>query len=251
MARRRDDNSSERYRDDFAEREYEERIEARRRRSGNPSESTRRDNRDNRDNRTKAPLLLRVLAWCGVILLCFVAGYLGTNYMLRYLEKQVLLKPDGRVTNAQDAQALLSADSAADSDVPDMRLDMQKATLTLFYPKDGVLMEESADIISRTREENIQEAVHRLMVLSGLFGKDIRVTHVFRNADTVYLDFSGGFIPALSAAGARPSTLFITGIVRTLRDNFSPITRVRFLVDSKITSTGSPVDLTATWQLPK
>lgn len=248
MARRRDDSSSERYRDDFAEREYEERIETRRRRSGKPSDSGRRDTRD---DRTKAPLLLRVLAWCGVILLCFVAGYLGTNYMLKYLERQIFLKPDGHVTNVPEAQALLSGDNTAAVDVSAGRLDMQKATLSLFYPKDGVLMEESADIISRTREDNIREAVHRLMELSGLFGKEIRVTHVFRNADTVYLDFSGGFIPALSGAGARPSTLFITGIVRTLRDNFSPITRVRFLVNSKVTSIGSPVDLTATWQLPK
>lgn len=246
MARRRDDSSSERYRDDFSEREFEERIEeSRRRRSGSPSGSAKRDEKP----AAKAPFLLRLLAWGGVILLCVVAGYVGTSYMLKLLEKQSLLKSDDRVQNQQDLQAFLSADNAVDA--ADARLDMQKMTLALFYPKDGVLMEGKAEVISRTREDNIRETVHRLLELSGLFGKEIRVEHVFRNVDTVYLNFSGPFIPALSAAGARPSTLFITGIVRTLRDNFSPITKVRFFVDSKVTSAGSPVDLTATWQLPK
>jgi hypothetical protein len=110
---------------------------------------------------------------------------------------------------------------------------------------------EKADVIVGTREDNIQEAVHKLLALSGLFSDGVQVRHVFRNVDTVYLDFSGSFVSALSTAGATTSTLVITGIVQTMRDNFSPISKVRFLVDSKVQSTGSPVDLTATWQLQR
>ncbi len=236
MARRRD-VPDERYENDF-----EERVESKRRRSRGPSNPQTHE-------KPKAPFLLRVLAWGGVILLCFVAGYIGTSYMLKLLEKQSFLKPEDRVQNQQDLETFLSADNAVDA--AKVKLDMQKATVSLFYPRDGVLMEESAEIITRTREDNIQEVLHKLLELSGMFGKDVRVEHVFRNLDTVYLDFSGPFTSALTAAGAKPSTLFITGIVRTMRDNFSPISKIRFLVDSKIATAGSPVDLTATWQLPK
>jgi hypothetical protein len=226
------------------EREFEERVESTRRRP--PSRGGSPEHQKRGKDRPKAPLLLRVLAWCGVILLCFVVGYIGTSYMLKLLEKQIFFKPEGRGRNQEALEVFLSGDNAAD-----VRLDMQKTTLSLFYPKDDTLVEEKADVIARTREDNIQDAVLRLLSLSGLFDSGVSVKHVFRNADTVYLDFSGAFVSALSAAGARSSTLFITGIVRTMRDNFPPVTKVRFLVDSKIASTGSPVDLTAVWQLSR
>jgi hypothetical protein len=211
-------------------------VEAKRRRSAsrNYSEPPKR-------KKNKAPFLLRFFAWCGVILLCFVAGYIGTSYMLKWVDTPIFLQDDADGAG-DDAKAFLSAD---------VKSDMPKAALALFYPKEGLLVEEKSEIIARTSEDNIQEAVLKLLKLSGLFGDAVNVLHVFRNADTVYLDFSGSFVPALSAAGQNLSALFITGLVRTMRDNFPPIAKVRFLVDSKVASVGSPVDLTATWQLPK
>ena len=217
------------------EREFEERVEAQRKQStsrGHPVAKYKTKTRSS----AKAPLLLRVLAWCGVILLCIVVGYIGTDKMLQQITRPFSLDLD-EPTNPP-------------SPTDDTRLDMQKTTLSLFYPKDGVMTEEKADIIVRTREDNIQDAVTKLLALSGLFDETVYVTHVFRNVDTVYLNFSSPFISALNVAGARLSTLFITGIVRTMQDNFTPITRVRFLVDSKIVEdSAAPVDLAVPWQL--
>lgn len=237
MPRRKNNSSSARYREELMEREFEEQLEAKRRRSPLRGSDSR-----NEKNKPKPPLLLRVLTWCGVILLCFVAGYIGTSYLLELLEKPLFYKPEA----GEDFRAFLSSDSPAD-----LKLDMQKAVLSLFYHQDGALVEGKAEVIANTREDNIREAVLKLLTFSKLFGEDVDVKHVFRNVDTVYLNFSSAFLPALNAAGTKPSTLFITGVVRTMRDNFPPITKVRFLVDSQIVSTGSPVDLTAVWQLPK
>jgi hypothetical protein len=240
MPRRKDDSPSARYREELMEREFEEQVEAKRRRSPSRASDSRREK-----GRPKPPILLRVLTWCGVILLCFVAGYIGTSYMLKLLEKPLFYKPEGGARESS-AEAFLSPDSPAS-----LKLDMQKAVLSLFYPQNDVLVEGKAEVIANTREDNIREAVLKLLAFSGLFGEDVTVKHVFRNVDTVYLDFSGAFLSALNSAGAKSSTLFITGVVRTMRDNFSPITKVRFLVDAKIASSGSPVDLTAVWQLPR
>ena len=79
----------------------------------------------------------------------------------------------------------------------------------------------------------------------------MRVLHVFRSADTVYLDMSGGFAAALSRLGQRSSQFLVTGIVRTMQDNFPPIVKVRFLVDGALSSGGAPIDLTVPWQLPR
>jgi hypothetical protein len=221
------------------EREFEEQVEAKRRRSSRSSSDSRREK-----NKPKPPFLLRVLTWFGVILLCFVAGYIGTSYMLKLLEKPLFYKPDG--TRESSGGVLLSPDSPSD-----IKLDMQKAVLSLFYPQNDVLADGKVEVIANTREDNIREAVLKLLTLSGMFGEDVYVKHVFRNVDTVYLDFSSAFLSALDSAGAESSTLFITGVVLTMRENFPPITKVRFLVDSQIASTGSPVDLTAVWQLSR
>ena len=223
MARRRDEEM---------EREFEERVEHKRK------HTAARNRLDSQDQKRKTPILLRLLAWCGVILLCFVAGYHGTSYML---DQQWFIKEKTPVVN----------DGVGAETTPEARLDMQKMALSLFYPKNGALVEEKIDVIVNTREDNIQDAVLRLLELSGLFDGTVQVHHVFRNADMVYLNFSGAFATALNKAGAQFSTLLITGIVRTMRDNFSPISKVRFLVDSKVESAGAPVDLTATWQLPR
>ena len=210
------------------EREFKEKVEA----------EYRHKSPDSPKNKT--PLLFRILVWCGVILLCFVAGYHGTSYMLDLLET-----PFSNNENLEDVRQSTATVNA------DTSLDMQKLTLSLFYPKNGNLVEDKMDVIVSTREDNIQDVVLKLLDLSGLFDGTVQVKHVFRNADTVYLDFSASFASALNKAGSKLSTLVITGIVRTMRDNFSPINKVRFLVDSKLENAGAPVDLTATWQLPK
>jgi hypothetical protein len=243
MARRKSDGYSERYREEMLEREFEERIEAKRKRSPLRHSS----GSQKRGKKTKAPLLLRILAWCGVILLCFVAGYLGTSSLLTLLDKP--FKPVEPLKN--EAGSGGAEEGTGGTSLADIKLDMQKTTLSLFYPKEGILQEDKAEIISRTFEDNIQDAVHKLLSLSDLFGSDVYVKHVFRNADTVYLDFSGPFVSALSTAGAKSSTQFITGIVQTMSGNFHPVTKVRFLVDSKIVDAGAPVDLVSVWQLSK
>jgi hypothetical protein len=235
--------------DDAMEKEFEERIgeriEAQKRRLGDKTK-LRGKNAEKDAVRNKAPLLLRVLSWCGVILFCFVMGYLGATYMLKLLGEQWLLKPAGVNPSPQELEILLSTDQTAEG-----FRDMQKRTLSLFYPVEGVLTEEKTEIIAGTFEDDIRDVVRRLVDRSKLFdGGDVRVTHVFRDVDLVYLDFSGPFAAALSTAGEKTSTLFITGIVRTVRDGFS-IVKVRFLLDSKVSSDGAPVNLTATWQMPQ
>ncbi|MDR1379156.1 MAG: GerMN domain-containing protein [Synergistaceae bacterium] len=239
MARRKSDGYSERYREEMLEREFEERVKAKRKRSPRHSSSSQK-----RGKKTRAPLLLRVLAWCGVILLCFVVGYLGASSLLRLLDERVFERKIEVGSGGVE-------EGVRGTNFADIRLDMQKTTLSLFYPKEGVLKEEKVEIISRTFEGNIQDAVHKLLSLSNLFSNEVYVKHVFRNVDTVYLDFSGPFISALNTAGNNFSTQFITGIVHTMRDNFHPISKVRFLVDSKIVSSGAPVDLAVVWQLPR
>jgi hypothetical protein len=220
-----------------AEREFEEKVEAKRRR-GSAKDYPDPAKRDRK--KPKPPLLLRVLAWCGVILFCFVVGYAGTGYMVKKigLDKPWPLQGD-------------DISPPINEEVPESvaRFDMQKETFSVFYPKDGELRSENVEVVARTLEDNIQEAVQGVFRL-GAMREDVSVLHVFRDVDTVYLNLSSHFLDVLNEYGENGGTLLITGIARTMSDNFS-LTKVRFLVDSRVVSSGAPVDLSAVWQLQR
>ena len=250
---RRGDAPDDRYDDD-----YNDDFEGRR---------PRRRGRDSRSpGRERPPFLLRFFSWIGIILLCFVAGYLGTSWMVRSLNTRSLLKPENRVENGEDLKALteplglrkgsLSPPQEwckAKAALSGVRGDIQQVSLRLYFLKNGGLAEDVRPFLARPQEDNIRDAVQTLLAMSGIEGAEsnVRVLHVFRSADTVYLDCSRGFAAALSKLGQRNSQFLVTGIVRTMQDNFPPIVKVRFLIDGAVSSGGAPIDLTVPWQLPR
>ena len=172
--------------------------------------------------------------------------------MMRFLNTRSLLKPESRVESSEDLKTLTESEKARAA-LSGAKGDIQQVGLRLYYLKNGGLVEESRSFLVRPQEDNIRDAIHALLSLSGLEGTEagVRVLHVFRSADTVYLDMSGGFAAALSRLGQRSSQFLVTGIVRTMQDNFPPIVKVRFLVDGALSSGGAPIDLTVPWQLPR
>ena len=220
--------------------DYEEMVERRQRRPRRASQEQRRG----------TPLLLKCFSWLGVILLCFVLGYLGTNILMDNLNKRLLLKPENRVENQEDLKAMEEAERARPA-APASGENVQQVALTLYYVKGDTVVEEKRNFVARTKEDNIMDALNAVFSLSGVSGTDpVRLLHVFRNAETAFLDLSSGFVTALSSMGQRKSLLLLTGIVRTMQDNFSPITQVRFLIDSKTPVSGGVVDLTVPWKMP-
>ena len=65
--------------------------------------SSRRRGRPAREEIKKAPILFRVVAWAGVILFCFVAGYVGTSLALRMLNKKDILVRSDVAENREGA----------------------------------------------------------------------------------------------------------------------------------------------------
>ena len=205
------------------------------------------------------PLLLKILSWLGIILLCFVLGYLGTSCFVDFMNKKLLLKPENRIENQED---LSNFEAVEQERVTQQALksgeSIKQISLNIYHVKNDTIAEARQNFISRTTEDNIRDAVSSVISLSGISGADpsagadrIKLLHVFRDSDTAFLDMSGQFASALESAGQRKSLLLLTSIVRTLQENFSPISQVRFLVDSKPPKSGGVVDLSAPWKMPK
>ena len=199
------------------------------------------------------PLLLRILSWLGIILLCFVLGYLGTSWVVDMLNRKLLLKPENRIETQEDLTGFQEAERGRTArEALKSGGNVQQVSLNLFHVKDDALTETRKNFVQRTTEDNIRDAVEEILTLSGLpdAGK-IKLLHVFRISDTAFLDMPGQFASSLESAGQRKSLLLLTGIVRTLQENFSPVSQVRFLIDSKPPKSGGVVDLSAPWKMPK
>ena len=224
--------------------EYEDEIERR----------PKRPRRDQRpvSRRKDTPLKLRVISWLGVILLCVVAGYLGTSWLMDALNEKLLLKPENRIENQSDLAKLNEAVEREREAAAARSGNVQQISLKLYSVKNGRVAEPvRKSFVSRLKEDNMAEAVKSVLVLSGVPGVDkISVLHVFRSTETTYLDLSAAFVSALASMGQREGLLLLTAIVRTLEENFQPGVQVRFLIDSRSPSPGGPVDLTVVWKMP-
>ena len=196
------------------------------------------------------PLLFRILSWLGMILLCFVIGYLGMSWLMDFFNKKLLLKPENRIENQEDLSEYEESErtQAAQAALDDAG-NIQQVSLNLYHVNNDTIAGARQNFIKRTTEDNIRDAIEEIMTMSGV--KNIKLLHVFRNGDTAFLDMPGQFASALNSLGQRKSLLLLTAIVRTMEENFSPLSQVRFLIDSKPPKSGGTVDLSTIWKMPK
>lgn len=199
------------------------------------------------------PLLLRILSILGVILLCFVLGYLGTSWVVDFLNKKLLLKPENRIENQEDLSNFEESERTREARNALMSGgNVQQISVNIYHVLDNTIAETRKNFLALTREDNIRDAVNEIILMSNVPHADkIKLLHVFRVNDTAFLDMPGQFASALNTMGKQKSLLLITGIVRTMEENFAPVSQVRFLINSKTPSREGVIDLSSVWKLPK
>ena len=133
------------------------------------------------EGKESAPFLLKLLSWLGIILLCFVIGYIGTSWFMDFLNKKLLLKPENRIENQED----LNDFQEAETDKEAARLlttggDIQQVSLNLYHVRNDTIAETRKNFVSRTREDNIRDAVEEILTLSEVPNVNrIKLLHVF------------------------------------------------------------------------
>jgi hypothetical protein len=71
--------------------------------------------------------------------------------------------------------------------------------------------------------------------------------NIFQSGEWLYLNMSGDFLESIKTLGAEKSRLMLTGLVKTMSDNFSPINKVKFYIDGKEVRDKKPIDLASPW----
>ena len=205
-----------------------------------------------RPEEKSTPLLLRILSWLGILLLFFVLGYLGTSWVVNILDRKLFLKPEDRVENQEDLSNL--QESKRSEIINKQAGNAPQISLNLYHVMNDSIAQTTRNFTKKVTEDNISDAINAIISLSELKDSNkIKLLHVFRYADTAFLDMSGQFASSLASAGKRKSLLLLTGIVRTMTENFSPVTQVRFLIDSRppAPKSAGEVDLGVAWKMPK
>lgn len=196
---------------------------------------------DYEDERTKAPLLVRIFAWGALLAIFFVCGYLGANHIFNWADK----KGGPRVGNVVGSSTELTDTSGQAAGLGD-------ATYRIYFLEGGTFSEREIKIRKGLPEEDIQRLLTVYMDSlkeTSALSPGVHVLNIYRSGDWLYVDVTGEFETSLKTLGKDRATAVLTGLVRTMQENFPPIKKVKFYIDGKESKEKAPVDLTSAWEL--
>lgn len=192
----------------------------------------------------KAPLLVRIFAWIALLAIFFVCGYLGANYFFNWADKKGGPRV-GNVVGSGTEAARVSVGANASNGSGNVKY-------RLYIPDGTSFTDREIEINKGMAEEDIEKVAS--VYIDGLketkmLDNNVRVLSVFRSGDWLYLDMTGAFSSSLKTLGKDKAAMVITGLVRTMKDNFPPIKKVKFYIDGKESGEKVPVDLTSPWEI--
>lgn len=196
------------------------------------------------DESKKAPLLVRIFAWVALLAIFFVCGYLGANYFFNWADKKGGPRVGNVVGGGTEASRIASGS--------DVSGGLGNVKYSIFIPEGKTFTEREIEIKKGMVEEDIEKVLS--VYIDGLketqmLDNGSRVLNVFRSGDWLYLDMTGAFGTSLKTLGKDKASMVITGLVRTMADNFPPIKKVKFYIDGKESGEKTPVDLTKPWEI--
>ncbi len=201
---------------------------------------------DDDDDNGRAPLVLRIIAWVSVLVLLFAGGYWGTSLTLQYLDKRQIISQQNVVSDPDEARRV----AEESSEIPG--IGTRKSGFEVFIPRGDVLESQTVAHVPGLLEDDVKSVITGLfdtMRAENTISEQVRVLHVFRNGDLLYLDLNDPFVRAIQNLPEAKANLVMTSLVRSIVQNFSPVVRVRFLINGKDPELKTPVDLTMPWQL--
>lgn len=202
----------------------------------------------------KAPLPFRVIAWASLIVIFFAIGYGATSIMFKWMDRGG--QPENGGGTAATTGGASSAAVSPDAVSPDnsASIDDKRAVFcSLYIPDDDKFVTRRIRCSDGIREDNIRETLSAYLdaVKEGkMIDPAVQGLHVFQSGDWLYVNMNNSFLSSLKTIGAKKSEFLLTGLVRTMSENFSPINKVKFYIDGKeVDGKAAPVNLSQPWSM--
>ncbi len=217
--------------------------------------SRREENYERRSSRSarsrRSPWVFRLAAWGALILLFVAAGYYSTGLLFRLLSSRLeSTAPHADVVyNSQQLREMLEGRGSQSLASVGPQRNVEVYVMT----QDGTgLIRESRGLISDTQEADAAHALKLLLSSTpASWARNLEVRHLFRDGVTAYLDMPQAFLHGLETLEETQALMFITSIVRTMVENFQPVSRIYFLVEGRWVDRVGEIPLSAPWELPQ
>jgi len=188
----------------------------------------------------KAPWILRLVSWSAVMLLLFTLGYFGTGLVLKWVDSK----------GGPQETTVVSGKEPVLGEAP----KVSRNAYRVYSLKGDRLTESRVETAGGLMESDLREVLQNLFSLlqtEGVLNSQSAVLHLFRAGDLLYLDVNDACVRSIASLPPEKANLVMTGVVRTIIENFRPVTRVRFLVNGKESTDTTPVNLAVAWQLAR
>lgn len=189
---------------------------------------------------TKAPWILRLVSWSAVMLLLFTLGYFGTGLVLKWVDSK----------GGPQETTVVSGKEPVLGETPKAPQNEYR----VYSLKGNQLSESRVETAGGLMESDLREVLQGLFSLlqaEGVLDPQSAVLHIFRAGDLLYLDVNDACVRSIASLPPEKANLVMTGVVRTIIENFRPVTRVRFLVNGRESTETKPVNLAVAWQLAR
>ncbi|MDR3255588.1 MAG: GerMN domain-containing protein [Synergistaceae bacterium] len=204
--------------------------------------------RDSAKN-SKAPILFRLLAWVSLIVIFFAIGYGVTSMIFGWMDRERPNRtPENLVSTSQEAATLASEIKSLDAAATQQSF----STFTLTIPEGKTFVTKPIKCGAILREDAMQQvlsAYFDVVKESNMLDSVAANLNIFQSGDWLYLNVNQSFLESIKILGAEQATYLLTGLVRTMSENFSPVNKVKFYVDGKEVKEKKPVDLSMPWAL--
>ncbi|MDR1965917.1 MAG: GerMN domain-containing protein [Synergistaceae bacterium] len=222
------------------------------------------DEEDEAPNR--APFIFRLLAWSSLVVIFFAIGYGATSLAFKWLDNKAATEgvprtPPNLVVTPQEAETLLtqagqgqqargSTPAAVSGDAAPQAARDGYVTVTISIPDGDVFKTRQIRCADTLREDMIKLALAAYMdaMKEGkMLSAGASELNLFHSGDWLYLNMNGDFLESIKSLGAEKARVMLTGMVKTISDNFAPINKVRFYIDGKEVRDKKPIDLMSPW----
>ena len=215
---------------------------------------------------SRAPVVFRIIAWTSLVFIFFAVGYGATSLAFNWLDRRATVReapltPSNLSASPEQTLDILARipqqAPAPDGEVWDETLpdsqdpagDGEFAVLSIW---DGTKFDETrrirpANALQEDRIKQVLAAYMDAMKENQMLDAGVQDLNIFQSGDWLYLNMNGAFLESIKTLGAEKSRIMLTGMVKTMTDNFAPINRIKFYVDGREVTDRNPVDLTAPW----
>ncbi|MDR3166257.1 MAG: GerMN domain-containing protein [Synergistaceae bacterium] len=222
-----------------------------------------KEEEDAEETHSRAPLVFRLLAWSSLVVIFFAVGYGATSLAFKWLDRNAYQKGTARtpvnlVNTPEETRNLLSRasgsrDNARNSAVSADLTAQESATyitVTISIPDGASFKTRQIRCAGALKEDTIKQTLAAYMDAmkeSQILSAGVHDLNIFQSGEWLYLNMSGDFLESIKTLGAEKSRLMVTGLVKTMSDNFLPINKVKFYIEGKEVRDKKPIDLTSPW----